>query len=114
MATGLQVEANLLCDLSVILDKENDTAASRLRLFIAQHARGKMIAHRSGATLCFTSLARLADAGHEYAFCVPRVSWSSLWRIGGARAVFSTQCNWLAWRSGRSSTRSRELANTYS
>jgi hypothetical protein len=49
VAAGLQLEANFLRQFAIVLDNENATATSRLRLFLAQHKvyrRRMMNAHR--------------------------------------------------------------------
>jgi len=58
VAVGLQVEANLLREFAVVLNHENATGASRLRLFLIEYTqvyrRRKMIIHRFGVGFFFT------------------------------------------------------------
>src|SRR4029077_20732239 len=58
VAVGLQVEANFLREFAVVLNDENATGASRLRLFLFEYTqvyrRRKMMIHQLVVEFCFT------------------------------------------------------------
>ena len=66
VTASLQVEANCSREFAVVFNKENETAAWP-RIILIQHARRKMIVHRSGAILCFACITYQFGFHDEYA-----------------------------------------------